>query len=214
MNKEQVQTALDELKKLPKRKFVQSYDLTINLKNVDLKVAPLDFFVTVPFQRGEKTKIVAFVDPTLAENALKFCDLVIKETEFPKYGEKKTAKKLAVDYDYFISQANLMPKVAAAFGKILGTRGKMPNPKMGAVFPPNANLEVLTKKFRSTVRLSAKKALNLQCKIGRESQPDNEIIENVLAIYNTIAKQLPQDEAQNIKNACLKLTMSKPVKLS
>lgn len=213
MNKEQVQTALEELKKLPKRKFVQSYDFTINLKNVDLKSTPLDFFVTVPFQRGEPTKIAAFVDPTIAENASKFCDLVIKETEFPKYAEKKTCKKLADDYNYFISQMNLMPKVAAAFGKILGTRGKMPNPKMGAVFPPNANLDVLTKKFRSTVRLSAKKALNLQCKIGRESQSDNEIIENVLAIYNTIAKQLPQDENQNVKNVGLKLTMSKPVRI-
>ena len=34
MDKEQVKKAIEELKKLPKRKFSQSYDLIINLKKV------------------------------------------------------------------------------------------------------------------------------------------------------------------------------------
>ncbi|MBI4983087.1 50S ribosomal protein L1 [Candidatus Woesearchaeota archaeon] len=213
MDREQVQKALDELKKLPKRKFCQSYDLIINLKNVDLKVNPIEAIAILPSSKGTQVKIAAFVDQELIEQSNQFCDLTIKENEFPKYSDKKTSKKLAEEYDYFISQANLMPRVAAAFGKILGTRGKMPNPKMGCVVPANANLEMLTKKLRSTVRLSARKALNLQCLAGKENQQDDEIISNVLAIYNAVAKQVPQDETQNIKNACLKLTMSKPVKI-
>ena len=105
-----------------------------------------------------------------------------------------------------------MAKVAATFGKVLGTRGKMPNPKQGCVVPPTTNLEPLVKKLRLTVHLSAKKATNLQCLVGKESQPEEQVIENILAVYQAVLKQVP-NEMQNIKNCSLKLTMSKPVKI-
>lgn len=214
MDKQQIQKVLEELGKLPKKKFAQSYDLIINLKGIDLKINPLDVSVPLPFDRGVKVKIAAFVDQgVLAEQAAKFCDLALKENEFSKYSDKMNARKMAQQYDVFISQANLMPKVAAAFGKYLGGRGKMPNPKMGCVVPPNANLEILTKRLRSTVRLQAKKALNLQCMVGKENQPAEQVIENILAVHHAVIKQLPQDESQNIKNVSLKLTMSKPVRI-
>lgn len=212
MDKEHVQTAIVELQKQPKRKFTQSYDLIINLKNFDVKVHPIDFSVSLPHSKGKPIKIACFVDPQLAEQAGKYSDLVIKETEFESYKDKKKLKDLARSYDYFISQANLMPKVATIFGKALGTKGKMPNPKMGCVVPPNANLEPLAKRLRSTVRLIAKKWTNLQCTIGLESQPEEQIAANVLAVYTATLKQVP-NEHQNIKNCLLKLSMSKPVKI-
>ena len=212
MDKEQIQKALEELKKLPKRKFTQSYDLIINLKNILIKQNPVDFFVTVKYPKGKKVKVACFVDQQLAEQAQKHCDLVIKDTDFAKYTDKKVLKKLADEHDYFIAQANLMPKVAAAFGKVLGIKGKMPNPKLGCVVPPNANLEVLTKNLSLSVHLVAKKATNLQCMIGKEDQPDEQIIDNALTVYQALLKQVP-NEGQNIKNVFLKLTMSKPVKI-
>lgn len=212
MEKNDVQKAIQELKQHPKRKFSQSYDLIINLKNFDVAVHPVDFFVTLPHPRSKPIKIACFCDQQLAEQAAKNCDLVIRETDFPKYADKKKAKKLAEEYDYFLAQANLMPKVASAFGKALGTKGKMPNPKMGCVVPPNANLEQLRKKLTATVRCVAKKASNLQCLIGKEEQPEEDIIENILAVYQATLKQVP-NEQQNIKNITLKLSMSKPVKI-
>ncbi len=212
MQKEQVQKALEEIKKQPARKFNQSYDLILNLKNLEIKSNPLDVFVTLPYSKGRKVKVAAFVDQELSAQAAKFCDLSIRELDFPKYADKKTAKKLAEDYDYFIAQANLMPKIAANFGKILGTRGKMPNPKLGCVVPPSANLEPLVKKLNQTVRLQAKKGLNLQCVVGKQDQKDEEIIDNVLAVYHAVVKQLP-NEMQNLKNLLLKSSMGKPVKV-
>ena len=105
-----------------------------------------------------------------------------------------------------------MPKVAQIFGSVLGPKGKMPNPKLGCVVPPNANLEILIKKLQSTVRLSAKKGINLQCLVGKEDQPDEQVIANILAVYSSALRELPQ-ESQNIKNVQLKLTMGKPVKI-
>lgn len=212
MDKEQIQKALEELKKQPKKKFIQSYDLVINLKNLVIKQNPIDFFVTLPNPKGKLVKVAAFVDQQLGEQANKHCDIAIKDTEFSKYTDKKKLKKLAKEYDYFIAQATLMPKVASAFGKDLGVRGKMPNPKLGCVVPPNANLEPLVKKLRATVHLAAKKGMNLQCMVGKEDQPDTEIVNNIAAVYNAVIKSVP-NETQNIKNVNLKLTMSKPVRI-
>jgi large subunit ribosomal protein L1 len=103
-----------------------------------------------------------------------------------------------------------MPKVAAAVGRVFGPKGKMPNPKLGCVVPPNANLEPLMKKLKQTVRLRATKATNLQCMVGKEDQSESEIIDNILTVYNTSVKQLPNED-QNIKNTSIKLTMGKPV---
>lgn len=213
MNKEQVKKALGELKGNPSRKFKQSYDLIVNLKNIIIKQDPVDLFLTLPSSKGKKMKIAAFIDQQLADNAEKNVDLAIKDNDFEKYANNKSEiKKLAENYDYFIAQANLMPKVASIFGKILGTKGKMPNPKLGCVVPPNANLEPLVKKLNLTVKLSAKKGSNVQCMVGKEDQNEEEVINNVLAVYNHLLKNLP-NEKQNIKNAYLKLTMSKPVKI-
>lgn len=211
MNKEQISAALEELQKQPARKFNQSYDLIINLTNLVLSQHPLDFFVTLPFPPGKEVKVAALVDQQLAENAGRYCT-IIKEVDFAQYRDKKVLKELADSHDYFLAQANLMPKVAVIFGKVLGTKGKMPNPKLGCVVPPNVNLLPLIKKLNLTVRLTAKKGLNLQGKVGKENQPREEIMENILAIYHATLKQLP-DEKQNIKNIILKKTMGKPVKI-
>jgi large subunit ribosomal protein L1 len=212
MNKEQIKKALEEVKKQPKRKFTQTYDLIINLKNLVIKSNPVDFFATLHYPKGKPIKVAAFVDQQLSEQAEKNCDLVIKEDDYPRYKDPKVMKKLAEEYDYFIAQANMMPKVAASFGKVLGIRGKMPNPKLGCVVPPNASLEPLVKKLNSTVRLLTRKSMNLQCIVGKEDQTDEEIVDNILTVYQTAIKNLP-NENQNVKNLALKLTMGKPVKV-
>ena len=213
MDKDQVKKAITELKKQSKkRNFSQSYDLIINLKNLDTKQNPVDFFATLHFPKGKKIKVAAFVDQMLREQAEKFCDLVIEEKDFPKYKDKKEMKKLAETYDYFIAQAPLMAKVAAAFGRTFGPKGKMPNPKLGCVVPPNANLEPLIQKLNKSVKLTAKKATNLQCIIGKEDQKEEEIIDNILTVYQAVLKQVP-NEMQNIKNVLLKFTMTKAVKI-
>ena len=211
MNKKRILEVLAELKKGPKKKFTQSYDLIINLRNVNVKQTPVEFFVTMPNPKGKEVKVVAFVGPELIEQAKQVCDVAITELDFKNY-DQKAMKKLAKTHDYFIAQATLMPKVAAAFGKTLGTSGKMPNPKLGCVVPPNAQLAVLKEKLTKTVKMSAKKATNLQCLVGKEDMPDDVIADNVMSVYNSTLRQVP-NETQNIKKVQLKLTMGKPINL-
>lgn len=215
MDKEQIQAAIAKAKDISaKRNFKQSFDLIINLRGLDLKKSEhqIDTFITLPHLRGKKIKVCALVGPELAELSKDICDSVILSDNFGKYSNKKDMKKVVNNFDFFIAQANIMPKIATVFGKVLGPRGKMPNPKSGCIVPPNANLKPLYDKLQRTVRVTAKTAPLIQCAIGTDDMSSNEIAENALTVYNSLLQLLP-NEKHNIKDIYIKLTMGEPVKV-
>ncbi len=215
MDVQTIKNTLEELKKSSqKRNFSQTYDLIINLKDIDLKKPEqhVDFFLQLNHGIGKKVKVCALVGPETKENAQAVCDKVVLEDDFVQYKDKKLLKKLANECDFFIAQANLMAKVAATFGRVLGTKGKMPNPKAGCVVPPKANIKPLYDKLQKTIRLVAKKDPIIHCKVGKDSMPDEEVIDNIKMVYDQLIHHLPR-EKNNVKSVYLKLTMGKPVKL-
>ena len=60
MNKENILNALKELRKEKPRKFKQSVDLIVNLKNFDVKRENVNLVVELPNSPGDK-KICAFL---------------------------------------------------------------------------------------------------------------------------------------------------------
>lgn len=216
VSKEEFTSALQQLKAAsPKRKFSQSVDLIINLKELDLKKPEeqVDLWVPLTHPKGKAVKIAALVGPELQEQAKASCDTVITHDDFKRYeGKKKDIKKLARQHDYFIAQANIMPDVAKFFGRVLGPRGKMPNPKAGCVVPPNANLKALTEKLKKTLHVVAKTQLSAKCSVGKEDMPDDKLLENIMTIYNAVLHALPQEQ-NNIKSILLKYSMGPPLKV-
>jgi large subunit ribosomal protein L1 len=215
MDKNTIKKALDEVKKnSKKRKFVQSYDLIFSLQDLNLKdpAEQVEFFANLTHTVGKKQTVCCLAGPELVEQAKSVCDFMISQPEFDKYAEKKLAKRLVRSYDYFIAQANIMPKVAQVFGRYLGPRGKMPNPKAGCVIPANANVKTTYDRLQRTVKVSAKKVPIIQLVVGKEDQPEEEVIDNIVAIYDQLIHNLP-NEKNNIKNVLLKTTMGKPVKI-
>ncbi len=210
MDKPSVEKALKLLQeKTPKRKFKQTYDLIISLKGLDLKKADqqVDFFAALHHDRGKKIKVCALVGPEMKDNAKQAVDLAITADEFDNYTkDKKAMKKLAREYDFFIAQANIMPKVATTFGKALGPKGKMPNPKAGCVVPPNANLKTLVEKLKTTVRIMAKKDPVIHVYVGKEDSNIEHVIDNIMTAYTQVINHLP-NEKDNVKSVRLKLTM-------
>ena len=215
MDKVQFQAAIAKAKDISDtRNFKQSYDLIINLKGLDVKKQDhqIDIFVALPHSRGKKVKVCALVGPELAQQAKEVCDLAIMSDNFEKYKDKKEGKKLANSFDFFIAQANMMPKIATVFGRAFGPRGKMPNPKSGCIVPPNANLKPLYEKLQKTVRATTKSAPLIQCGIGTDDMKYDDIAENALTVYSNLLQALP-NEKHNIKDGYIKLTMGKPVKV-
>ena len=202
---EQLKLALTELRKNESKKFKQTVDLIVNLQKFEVKKTPLNIFVRIPNISKDK-KIAAFF-----ESESEFID-TITEIDFKKYSDKKKLKNLVKKYDFFIAQAKLMPKVATVFGRVLGPAGKMPSPQMGIVL--NADEKAtneLKEKINTSLRIRAKEP-SIKVAVGKEDMKDEEIIENVLSIYNELLKALPRDK-ENIKNIELKFTMTKPIKM-
>src|SRR3989304_2459047 len=112
--KQDLLKALDELRKNEEstRKFNQTADLIINLQKFDVKKSNISLFLEVPNKIKSK-KIAGFLE-------VKNKDVeTITPSEFKNYTDKKDIKKLAKKFDFFIAQANLMPKVATSFGRAL-----------------------------------------------------------------------------------------------
>jgi len=203
--KTDLKKALEELRKTGERKFDQTVDLIVNLQKFDLKKSSVNLFLKIPHKAKEK-KIAGFLE-------IKSKDIeAITPSEFKKYGNKKELKKLVKKFDFFIAQASLMPKVATAFGRVLGPAGKMPSPQVGIVMDVNEKIiSELKEKINESVKIRIKES-SVKVAIGKQSMKDEEIIENIIPVYNALIKALPR-EKENIKNIEIKFTMTKPQKI-
>jgi len=208
MAKENFIEALKELRKdAEKRSFDQSVDLIINLKNFDPKRESVNLAMTMP-NKGIDKKIGAFL-----EASSDVFDGVILKNEIDRWKEKKKAKELAKEYDFFVAAAPLMPLIATHFGKIFGPVGKMPDPKSGGVMMRynEQDAKQLVERLRRTVRIKTKEA-SIKVVIGKESQKDEILAENAETIYNALLNSLTRKK-ENIKSVLIKFTMSKPAKV-
>lgn len=197
-----------------KRNFKQTFDLIVALKDLDMKKPDnqVDVFASIPHLRGKPVKVCAFVGPEL-KDAASVCDTVVSAADFDSYAQdNKKIKKLAGEHAFFIAQANIMGKVAQVFGRVLGTRGKMPNPKAGCVLPPKANVKPVYDRLQKTVRLSAKTAMMLQTYAGTEELSDEQVADNVLALYNALVHALVRED-NNVRTVRLKLSMGSCVEV-
>ena len=63
--------AIRKARESSKRKFNQSFDLVINLKDLDMKKPEhqVDFFIQLPHGKGRKNKIAGLIGPELLDEA-------------------------------------------------------------------------------------------------------------------------------------------------
>lgn len=205
--KEELQKALAELRKDPdaNRKFEQTVDLIINLQKFDVKKTPLNTFISVPHKIKDK-KVAGFLE---AKNSQ--VDTILPE-EFKRYSDKKEIKKLVRNYDFFIAQASVMPKVATTFGRALGPTGKMPSPQLGILMNlDDKEVTKLKERINTSVKIRVKEP-SIKIPIGKQKMKDEDLIENILSFYNSLIKLLPK-ERDNVKNIEVKFTMTKPQKI-
>ena len=119
--KEAIQALKTVRENSKKRNFTESIDIIINLKGLNLKKEDekINIYIPLPHFRGKKAKVTALVGHALSTKAKEACDNFIMEEDF-KSQKKPEIKRLAENTDFFIAQADIMPKVAAAFGRVLG----------------------------------------------------------------------------------------------
>ncbi|RZN56281.1 MAG: 50S ribosomal protein L1 [Candidatus Methanomethylicota archaeon] len=202
---------VDEAKKnSKKRNFLQSIELIVNLKGIDVKAPEnrINEIVTLPNPIGKDIKICVIADGDLVTKAKQSgADLVITKQELEGYaGDKKLIKKLAESYDFFIARADLMAMIGKIFGSVLGPRGKMPDP-----VAPTANIENIIKNYRNAVRIRIRDQPVIKCRVGLENMDSKTIAENIMAVLNAIDRRIKLD--QFLSSIIVKTTMGKPAKL-
>jgi large subunit ribosomal protein L1 len=191
------------------RKFTQSWDISINLRGIDLRKPEnrLNLEFVLPEGRGKENRVAVIAD-SLAAEAKKSADLVISKAEIESLVKnKKKIKKIADEYDYFLGEAAMMPIIGRSLGAVLGPRGKMPKP-----VPPKIAVEPLVKRAKGVIRIALKESPVIHATIGTEDMDDEKVAKNITAVFDFVADKLPKGR-NNIKSAFIKLTMGKPVKL-
>ena len=201
----ELKKALTELRTAKERKFDQTVDLVVNLQKFDVKKSNVNLFINVPHKVKDK-KIAGFLE-------IKNKDIeTITPNEFKKYNDKVELKRLIKRYDFFIAQASLMPSVATTFGRTLGPAGKMPSPQLGIILNADEKtINELKNRINTSVRIKIKEP-SIKIPIGKQSMKDEDIIENIISVYNNLLKNLPRNK-ENIKNIEIKFTMTKPQKI-
>jgi len=208
LDRQEALKAVKEIReRTSKKKFSQTFDLLINLKQYDVKTNPkITVAVNLPHGKGKKVKLCGLVDKELEAQAKKLLDFHILKEDFPSWSDKKKQKKLTRDYDFFLAQSTMMADIAKVFGRTFGPRSKMPDPKIGCVLAPASNMEPQVHRLQTLAVLQTKNEPALKGAIALESMKDEQVADNLMAIYEALLKALPQGK-DNVRNIMLKLTM-------
>jgi large subunit ribosomal protein L1 len=202
------------------RNFDESIDLIINVKDINLNDPKqrIDKELILPnkvITSDKPNACVVASDEILLEakniglDTLNNDDLVKLNNE-----EKKAKKKFVKKYDFFIVEDKMMPNIARYLARFLGPLGKMPKPfpsGYGIVSNPD-DLKVAVDRYLKIIRVQLKKQPIIQVKVGKKSMEKDKVFENVKAVVNYVADQMPH-KYNNLKSMFLKTTMGKPVKI-
>ncbi|MDP1710273.1 MAG: hypothetical protein Q8L28_01530, partial [bacterium] len=167
--------------KLVKNASYSKFDGTMELHMIVKKVG-MSVQVSLPHQGGREKRVEIATEKTIEE--------------------LKTGK---INFDILIATPDMMPKLVP-FAKILGPRGMMPNPKNGTLVPDAKKAKDFS---ASSVTLKTEKEAPLiHTIVGKVSQKDSELKENIQAIFKALGGN------DQILKVYLKSTMSPSVKVA
>lgn len=215
MKKEQVINALKKLQEnAPKRNFVQSVELMINFTGLDMKKpqSQVNVKVALPHPTGKGSgKVVVFAKTSEFADSLKDkVEKVIMDKEIEEIAKDRSKVAELMSFDGLFAEGPVMLTVARHLGQQLAPKGKMPKPIISL-----SSFDETLAKAKTQVTVSNKKGKFMpvvQVVIGRQGMKNEDMAENLIAVYDAVMNSLPQKK-QNIKNAYIKLTMSPPIKI-
>lgn len=175
-----VTEAVKHIRKINLTRFPATVELHVNLIKKD---AFSNQVVDLPHGTGGEQKKVVVVS-----------DAVLKQLAEGR-----------IDFDVLLASPKDMPKLVQ-YAKLLGPRGLMPNPKTGTIADDPAKVK---DKFSADNRLEIKvekKAPLIHTVAGKLSMKDDQLVDNINSILDTVGKKF-------IQRAYLASTMSPSVRL-
>jgi large subunit ribosomal protein L1 len=193
------------------RKFTQSVELILDIKEIDMKSpeGKIQQVVDLPHITSKPNKILVIATGELAMNARNAkVDKVLERADLEALtGKKKELRKLGNTYDVFLAEAPLMPLVGRLLGPVLGPRGKLPVP-----VPPTADIVPLITKHHKTIVVRMRNQPIIQCAVGTADMKEEDIVDNIQAVLRMLEGKLKRG-LKNVKYAFIKTSMGTPVKI-
>ncbi len=193
------------IEKAPKRKFSESVDITINLKNIDMAQPKnrIDETILLPHGTGKKVGIAVLGKGDITTQAKEAgVDLIIGPEEIERLGgEPREARGVASAYRFFLAETGVMPLVGRWLGPRLGPRGRMPLP-----IASGTDIRPIVERLRNSVKIRTKDKKLFHVKVGTTEMPPEQIAENIDAVMKRVEAVLEQGP-MNIRSVFVKTTM-------
>lgn len=202
-----IQEAVEFLKANTHAKFDETLEVAINL-GIDPKKSDQTVrgAVVLPNGLGKTVRVLAFAQGAKVDEA--------KEAGADHVGGEDYAEKINggwLEFDACVATPDMM-KVVGKLGKILGTRGLMPNPKVGTVTMDIG--KAIKELKRGKVEFRAEKGGIIHAPLGKLSFDAVKLVENVKTLLEAVAKAKPSSaKGAFLKKVVLSSTMGQGVKL-
>jgi large subunit ribosomal protein L10Ae len=192
-----------------RRKFTETVELQIGLKNYDPQ-RDKRFSGTIKLPNIPRPKMsICILGDAFHVDQAKAAGMDFQTVEDLKKlnKNKKLIKKLAKKYDAFLASEALIKQIPRLLGPGLHKAGKFPTPVNHA-----DNLVEKADELKATIKFQLKKVLCLGVAIGHVNMTEDELLGNIMLSINFLVSLLKKNW-QNVRSLFIKSSMGKPIRL-
>ncbi|KAJ2717861.1 60S ribosomal protein L10A [Coemansia sp. Benny D115] len=214
-SKIQVATVREEIKTLlaasaeKKRRFVETIELQIGLKNYDpQRDKRFSGSIKLPNIPRPNMSVAILGDAHDCDKAKAIGMPFHSADDLKKLNKnKKLIKKLAASVDAFLASETMIKQIPRLLGPGLHKAGKFPTP-----VSHTDDLTARANEIRSTIKFQLKKVLCMAVAVGNVNMTEEEVLSNIMLSVNFLVSLLKK-RWQNIRSLYIKSTMGKPIRL-
>ena len=180
-----------------------SYNLSVDPKQADQQIRGS---LVLPNGTGKTQKVIVFAEGAQADQA--------KAAGADEVGSDDLVQKIQngyLDFDVVIATPMMMAKVGR-LGRILGSKGLMPNPKTGTV---TMDIEKAVKNVKAgQVEYRVDRQAAIHAAIGKVSFTDEQLVQNFDALRDVILRARPASaKGQYIESVAVAATFGPGIRL-
>ena len=198
-----------ENKKGKQRKFTESIELQITLKNYDpQRDKRFSGTFRLPIIPKANSSVCVLGNQKHCEKADQIGIDKMTVDDLKKFNKnKKLIKKFAKKYDNFLASASLIKQIPRILGPGLTKAGKFPS-----LLDETENLQDKVDTVKATIKFQMKKVMCMSLAVANVTMSTNDIVLNVQLAVNFLVSLLKKNW-QNIKVLYIKSTMGPPFQI-